>query len=296
MEWQQIIGFYHLARLGSFTKAAKATFRTQSAISHQIKNLEEELGCQLLERIGRRKLHLTTAGERFFNFSKSVIDRYDAFTEELNDVKGLQIGHLRMAASFTTLYHLFPSSLKKYINKFPNVKLSIRDRPQQDILDLIKNGEIDFGLALESSVPGDLTILRWKRVQTVLITPVKHPLTLVKKVTLEKIGQYPLILPPVNLRYRSALEEKFQELGVKYHIITESSNVELSSRYVEMGLGISFATIVKDLPDLQRRALEFLPLDHLFKPDHIAVVLRKEKTLTSYKNAFIEILFEDTSS
>ena len=53
MEWQQIIGFYHVTKLGSFTKAAEATFRTQSAISQQIKNLEEELGCQLLERIGK---------------------------------------------------------------------------------------------------------------------------------------------------------------------------------------------------------------------------------------------------
>ena len=66
MEWQQIIGFNYVAKLGSFTKAANATFRTQSAISQQIKNLEEELGCQLLERIGKRNLRLTSAGERFF--------------------------------------------------------------------------------------------------------------------------------------------------------------------------------------------------------------------------------------
>ena len=79
-----------------------------------------------------------------------------------------------------------------------------------------------------------------------------------------------------------------------YHVIMESSNVELSSLYVEMGLGISFATIVTDLPELKKRKLEFLSMDHLFKPDHIAVVMRKDKTLTSYKKAFIEILFGKT--
>ena len=295
MEWQQVVGFYHVTKLGSFTKAAKATFRTQSAISQQIKNLEEELGCQLLERIGKHKLRLTSAGERFFKFSESILEKYNTLTEEIDEIKGLQMGHLRMAAPFTTLYHLFPSALKSYINKFTNVELTILDRSQQDILDLIKNGDIDFGLVLESNVNSDFTALRWKKVKTVVMTPIGHPLTKVKSVTLKQIGKYSLILPPTNLKYRSNLEERFQKLGIDYHIIMESSNVELSSLYVEMGLGISFATIVKGLPELKKRKLVFLPMDHLFKPDYIAVVMRKDKTMISYKNAFIKILFEETS-
>jgi len=288
MEWQQIIGFYHVAKLGSFTKAAGATFRTQSALTQQIKNLEQELGCRLLERIGRRKLRLTSAGQRFFKFSETSLERYESLTEELNELKGLQKGLLRMAAPFTTLYHLVPFALKTYVTQFPNVELTILDRSQHNILDLIKNGDVDLGLVLESNVPKDLTSLRWKKVRTVLMTPLGHALARAKKIT------YPLILPPLNLKYRSNLEEKFQKLGIDYHVIMESSNVELSSLYVEMGLGISFATIVADLPELKKRKLAFLSMDHLFKPDYIAVVMRKDKTLISYKRAFIEILFGET--
>jgi len=295
MEWQRIIGFYHVTKLGSFTKAAEATFRTQSAISQQVKNLEEELGCQLLERIGKQNVRLTSAGERFFKFSESILEKYNSLTEEIDEIKGLQMGHLRMAAPFTTLYHLFPLTFKSYIKQFPNVELTILDRSQQDILDLIKKGDIDLGFVLESNVKTNLTALRWKKVRTVVMTPIGHPLTKVKRVTLKQIGKYPLILPPINLRYRSILEERFQKLGVDYHIIMESSNVELSSLYVEMGLGISFATIVKDLPELKKRELEFLPMDHLFKTDYIVVVMRKGKTLISHKKAFIKILFEETS-
>lgn len=69
MEWQQIVGFYHVARLGSFTKAGEVTLRSQSALSQQIKALEDEFGCHLFERIGTRKLKLTPAGERFLEFS-----------------------------------------------------------------------------------------------------------------------------------------------------------------------------------------------------------------------------------
>ena len=292
MEWQQIIGFYHVAKLNSFTKAANTTFRTQSAISQQIKNLEEELGCRLFERIGKHKLCLTGAGDRFFKFSETILKKHDALIEELNEMRGYQKGRLRVAAPFTTLFHLFPLALMHYIKKFPNVELTILDRSQQDILDLIKNGDIDFGFVLESIVPKDLSALRWKKVRTVVITPVGHPLAKAKRITLKQIGKYPLILPPLNLKYRSSLEERFQKLGVDYHIVMESSNVELSSLYAEMGLGISFATIVKDLPELKKRKLEFLPMDHLFKPDYIAVVMRKDKTLIPYKDAFVKILFE----
>ena len=291
MEWQQILGFYHVAKLGSFTKAANTTFRTQSAISQQIKNLEEELGCQLFERIGKRKLRLTSAGNRFFKFSETILERHSSLIEELNEIKGYQKGRLRVAAPFTTLFHLFPLALKHYIKQFPNVELTILDRSQQDIFGLIKNGDIDFGLVLESIVPKDLTALRWKKVRTAVITPVGHPLAKAKRVTLKQIGKYPLILPPVNLKYRNSLEERFQKLGIDYHIVMESSNVELTSLYVEMGLGISFATVVKDLPELKKRKLKFLPMDHLFKPDYIVVAMRKDKTLISYKQAFVKILF-----
>jgi len=208
-------------------------------------------------------------------------------------LKGLQKGRLRIAAPFTTLYHLFPVALKNYIKQFPNVELTILDRSQQGVLDLIKNGDIDFGLILESNVPTDFTSLRWKKVGTFVMTPIGHPLTKAKRLTIKQIARYPLILPPKDLKhsYRSNLEEKFQKVGIGYNIIMESSNVELSSAYVEMGLGISFATVAVDLPGLKKRKLEFLPVDHLFKPNYISVVMRKDKTLISYKSDFIKILF-----
>ena len=292
MEWQQIIGFYQIAKLGSFTKAAEATFRTQPALSQQIKALEEELDCHLFERIGKRKLRITSAGERFLTFAQSILDNYDSLREDLNELKGSQKGRLKIAAPFTTLYHLFPDVLKEYTQRFPQVELTILDRSQQTVIQLVKSGDVDFGFTVESEVPGDLATLRWKKVETALMTPLGHSLTKAKRVTLRQIAKYPLILPPKDLRFtcRRMLEERFQKLGLHYQIVMESSNVELSSLYVEMGLGISFATVVRDLPALRQRKLEFLPMDQLFKPDFIGVVMRKDKTLASYKSSFINIL------
>ena len=294
MEWQQLLGFYHVAKLQSFTRAGEATFRTQSALSQQIKALEAEHGAPLIERIGRGRLRLTPTGERLFAFAESVLNQYDRLKQELAELKKAYRGRLKVAAPYTTLYHLFPSKVQEYANRFPDVELTLLDRTQDKVIRLVRDGDVDIGLALESSVPDDLMAIRWKRVDTVLMVPAGHPLTSKKRITIKQIAGYPLILPPRERSYRGRkqLEAYFQEAGLSYRVIMESSNVELTSVYVEMGLGISLATVVRDLPVLKQRKLDFLPLDRYFKPDHIAVVMRKSGFVAGCRSVFIDVLLE----
>ena len=292
MDWQQLVGFHQVAHLGSFTKAAEATFRSQSALSQQVKALEEELGCRLLERIGKRKLRLTEAGERFLRFAQGVLGSYQGLLEELQELMGTPAGELRLAAPFTTLYHLFREVLRHYPQRYPQVRLAILDRSQTEVIDLVRQGDIDFGIALESITPKDLVAQRWHPVEMVLMAPPGHPLTRSPQVTIEDIARYPLIMPPRTPRSpgRGTLEALFQEQGLDYHVVMESSNVELSSVYVEMGLGISFATIVKDLPLAVPRNLAFIPLPQIVEADFLAVIMRRDKILSAYKKAFLDTL------
>jgi DNA-binding transcriptional LysR family regulator len=296
MEWQQLLGFYQVAKLGSFTKAAAATFRTQSALSQQVKALEDELGSRLLERLGKRRLKLTPAGEKFFAFAQGLLTQWDRLQEELRVLQGRPQGPLSLAAPFTTLYHLLPEALQAYLQEFPQVELTLLDRDQAGVFALVKEGDIDFGLALESLVPRDLAALRWLPVDTVLLAPLGHPLAGVRRVTWRQITRYPLILPPRGSEsgHRRLLEEQFKKLGLSFRIILESSNVELSARYVETGLGLAFATLARGLPPRQPPRLAFIPLSHYFKPDHLALVMRRDKVLTPYQQAFINLLFGDT--
>jgi DNA-binding transcriptional LysR family regulator len=298
MEWQQLVGFCHVARLRSFTKAAKVTFRSQSALSQQIKALEEELGCRLFERVGTRTICLTSSGEILLQYAESVLRGHARLMERLHHMQGLPKGPLKIAAPFTTLYHLLPERLAGYMKIYPEVELTLLDRSQERAIDLLKDGEIDLCFALESLVPKTFTPLRWLPVETVLMVPRGHPLGKCERVTFDRLAQYPLILPPKHMRTgcRQRLERELAELGMAYRIVMESSNVELSSTYVEMGLGISFATIVRGLPALSQRKLEFLPLDHYFQPDHICIVMRKDKQLLSYQQDFVNMLVSDSSS
>jgi DNA-binding transcriptional LysR family regulator len=295
MEWQQILSFYHVARLESFTKAANATFRTQSAISQQIKALELELDCSLFERIGKRGLRLTLAGEKFLKFTENLLENYDRLIDDLNEIKGLQTGRLRIAAQFAALYFLLPPFVRQYTKLFPKVELNILDCQLHDIIGLVNEGGIDFSITLESVVPKNLTVLRWKEAKDVLVVPKGHPLTKVNQITLEDIAQYPLIISPKNLRYRLRrfLVRKFEEKGIDYKIVMEASTIELGSKYVEMGLGISIVPSGFGLDSVKKREVELIPIHSLFEPDYISIVMRKDKILQPYKNAFINLLLGD---
>ena len=125
------------------------------------------------------------------------------------------------------------------------------------------------------------------------MTPPRHPLTQEKKVSLASIAQYPLILPPKSssIKHRSRLEELFHEHNLNYFVIMESSNVELSSLYVEMGLGVSFASIARELPIFKKRKIELVLLDHYLTAEHICVATRRDKKMYSFQSAFLNLLF-----
>lgn len=289
MEWQQIIGFYHLVKQKSFTGAANASFRTQSALSQQISKLEDEFQCQLINRISRKKFTLSPAGERLYQFASSVIGEHSKFLDDISAIKGLSIGKLRIAAPFTTLYHLFPEQFKAYLRDYPHVEITILDRTQSQAIELLKNGDIDMAVALESYVPRGFDVRRWKEINFVLIVSDNHPLLKIKQVKLQDIAKYPLILPPKSMdnRSRSRIDDRFEEEGIEYRVIMESSNVELSSRYVEAGIGISFATIAKGINPLTGRKIKFIPMSKYFEGDYISIVCRRDKGLPSYIENFI---------
>jgi DNA-binding transcriptional LysR family regulator len=294
MEWQQIIGFYHVATLGSITKAADATYRTQSALSQQIKALEEDLGCPLFERVGRRRMQLTSAGEKFLQFTARFLKDWDQLTNELKKFKGVYEGRLHMAAQFAPLYYLLPKVIEKYIRFFPRVEVTILERPPIAIVDLVKAGEVDFGISRESVVSKDLNAIRFLRLDNFLLVPNGHPLGREKEVSLERIAQYPLILPPRFLKYRRQhFEEKFEALGIPYRISVEATNIFLCAKYVEIGMGVGIWANWCDLKNLKGHKLEVIPINHLMNPDYVVAVMRKDRNIQPFKAAFLLILFHE---
>jgi len=292
MEWHQLEGFYQTAKTGNFTKAAAINHVTQSAISQQIGKLEEELEVSLFERIGKRKLVLTEAGELLYRFAESVLAESDIFLDQLSELKGSHKGKLRIAAPFTSLNQLLPEKLEIYKKQFPWIEYTILDRSQRAALELVAEGDVDFGIMLESIVPTNMHKIRWNKVETVLIVKADHPLNDMPALSLDEIAKYPLILPIKRNEpcRRTEIERLFHDNNLDYHMVMESSSVELNVTYVELGLGISFATVVPTIPALNRPGSRFLSLNKFFKPEYLAVVFRKDKQLQRHQQVFLDVI------
>ncbi len=291
MEWQQIIGFYHVAKFGSITKAAEATFRSQSALSQQISGLERELSCLLFERTGKR-LQLTSAGERFLRFATNIIGEQENLIREIREMKNEIIGRLKVAAQFAPLYYFFPEVFRTYRGLYPLVDLLVVERPPREAMELVKQGEVDMAIGTESMVLADLTTIRLKELNNFMLAPADCSLGKNGPVTLEEIAEYPLILGP---RYMRTIHERLlndmEQRQISYQVIMESSNLVLSARYIELGLGVTFFSAWFGIDIVSKRKFRLIPIDHLVEPGHVAVVVRKDKKLQDYQNAFLTIFY-----
>ncbi len=291
MELSQLISFSHTVQFGSISKAAEVVCRTQSAVSQQIKALENELGCQLFSRIGKRRLVTSDEGKRLYEFTQRLLDEIDNTLEDIHAISGGNRGHVSISAPFTTCFHVLPEIIKRFSGQYPNVIVSVFDRPQEKAVAMVRNGEADFAITLDSVVPKGFHSILWKQVNPVLIVPLDHPLLECRDISIKDIADHDLIVPPARMRHpgRLMLEKYAQQSGIALKVVLESSNVELSSRFVEKGVGISFATIIEGHHLLERRALKFIPIDHLLPSGRMAIAMRREATLTGARGNFLKL-------
>lgn len=292
MELSRLISFFHVARLNSISKASDVVCRSQPAVTQQIMALEDEMECKLFHRIGKRKLVPTQEGKRLQVFVQNLMYEMDCTLDDIRLMGGGEYGQVCIAAPFTTCFQILPAVIKRFTDAFPKVNLSIFDTPQEAAVSMVRDGEADFAIALESVIPRGLHTLLWKRVVPVLMVPAGHPFTNGNPITIRDMAGERLILPPKGRRHpgRLLLEKAAQKEGMGLNIVIESSNVELSSRLVEEGLGISFATIIEGASLLDGRKLDFVPLDHLLPHGNLLIAMRGEDVLRGARAKFLEAL------
>jgi DNA-binding transcriptional LysR family regulator len=214
--------------------------------------------------------------------------------DDIHAIGGGNRGEVSISAPFTTCVHLLPPVLKCFTSRFPNVRVTVLDQPQDAAVALVREGEVDFAIASEGVVPRALHVISWKRVAPVLMVPLGHPLASRRQITIEEIAEQKLIAPPANRRHpgRLLLERLGREAGLTLHVAIESGNVELSSRLVEQGLGVSFATIVEGASFPEGRSLEFLPIDHLLSHGKLVIAMRDKDAVRGVRARFLDTLRE----
>ena len=287
MDFDQLETFLEVARLSSFSRAAERRFRTQPAISSQIRALEEEVGAKLLDRSGG-KVAVTAAGKVFQKYAEDSLEQRRVMQVALAEMERVPRGEIVVSANEGTCLHILPEVFAEFKRQYPNVAVNVKRLEHPKILEAIIDNSCDFGIVSLPVPDKRLTVVPIHREELIVITPPHHPLSKRSRATVAEVLEYPLLLPKVG-RTRDALENLFHERRLKPIISMELDSSELLKRFVAADVGIGFIPRSHVAEDLQAKALAALTLADAGIRRDLALVFRKDKALSRAALAFIDI-------
>lgn len=287
MDFDQLETFLEVARHTSFSRAAEKRFRTQPAISSQIRALEEEVGARLFDRSGG-KVALTAPGKVFQKYAEEALAARKTVIASLAEMERVPRGEIVVGANEATCLHILPEVFAEFKKLYPSVGVHISRLERAKILESVIDNSVDFGVV---STPVDdkrLTVVSIHRDELVIIAPPRHPLSRMKEVTVADVVRFPLLLPKVG-RTRDTIEKLFDERQLKPRISMELDSSEVLKRFVAADVGIGFIARSNVVEDVKAGALAAIPLADASIRRELALVFRKDKALSRAALAFIEI-------
>ena len=287
MDFDQLETFIEVSRLSSFSRAAEKRFRTQPAISSQIRSLEEEVGAKLLDRSGG-KVSMTASGKLFLKFAEETLDARKAAMTAIAETERVPKGEIVVGANEGTCLHILPEVFAHFKKQYPDVAVGIKRADYAKILESVIDNSVDFGVVSLPVTDNRLTAVPIHRDELVLIVPPRHPLSKLKAAEAADIAQYPLLVPKVG-HTRDALDQLFHERKLKPRISMELDSSELLKRFVAADVGVGFISRSNVQEDVQTNMLAAITLADVQIRRDLALVFRKDKALSRAALAFIDI-------
>ena len=224
MELRHLRYFVALAESLNFTRAAERVHVTQSTLSHQIRQLEEEVGKSMFDRIGR-KVVMTEAGEAFLVYASRALREIDIGLGALRDADRQMTGTVRVGATHTFSLGFIPACAAAFMRRHPTVRMELRELAADTICDQLLAGELDLGIAYS---PGSRTELRFEALyeeEMVLVVGHAHPYAQRKRVRMIELHAQKMALLPAQFATRSMLEECFRISGARPLVVAEIDSV-----------------------------------------------------------------------
>jgi LysR family transcriptional regulator, low CO2-responsive transcriptional regulator len=294
MDFDQLQTFLEVARHASFSRAAKKRFRTQPAVSSQIRSIEDEVGAKLFDRSGGR-VCLTAPGKAFQKYAQEALDARGAMLTALAEMEHVPRGAITVGANEGTCLHILPEVFADFKKRYPDVAVNIQRADYARILESVTDNSVDFGVVSLPVKDNRLTVVLIHQDELVVIAPPQHPLGKLKSAAIGDLAKYPLVLPKSG-HTRDALDDLFRERRLKPHYSMELDSSELLKRFVAAGVGVGFIALSNVEEDVRAGFLEAIPMSDAKLRRDLALVFRKDKALSRAALAFIEIAKNHKSS
>jgi len=287
MDFDQLETFLEVARLSSFSRAAEKRFRTQPAISSQIRALEEEVGAKLLDRSGD-KVSITASGKLFQKYAEETLEGRKGVLTAIAETERVPRGEIIVGANEGTCLHILPEVFAEFKKQYPDVAVNIKRSDYAKILESVIDNSVDFGVVSTPVTDPRLTVMLLHRDELIIIAPPQHPLAKMKSAAVADVAKFPLVLPKAG-HTRDALENLFHERRLKPRYAMELDSSELLKRFVAAEVGVGFIARSNVLEDVRANALVAIPMSDAQVRRDLALVFRKDKALSRAALAFIDI-------
>jgi DNA-binding transcriptional LysR family regulator len=261
LDSRQLHAFAALARRGSFTLAAKDLFLTQSAVSHAIKALEDDVGCRLLDRVGRRVL-LTQAGEQFLRHTEKILAEMETARAGLDTLTKWGHGRLRVGASTTACQHILPTVLREFRQSYPKCVIRIEPGDHGQQLDLLRGGQIDLALLIEppNSALAEFNFVPLFQDELRFLVAPLHAWAKLGRAPREAIEAETLVLYNKTSHTFRLVQEYFREEKISLSNFIELGSMEAIKELVKIGIGAGVIAPWIARNELESGSLISLPL------------------------------------
>ncbi|MGI8989460.1 MAG: LysR substrate-binding domain-containing protein [Bryobacteraceae bacterium] len=288
MDFDQLHTFLEIVRLKSFSKAALTCYRTQPAISAQIRQLEQELKTELFERFGSR-ISLTTAGKLFGEYAGQILDLRRRAQDAIHELELVPRGELVIAANEATCIYVLPEVFSEYKKQFPAVQLQVNRSYGARVVEAVMENIADFGLTQLPVGEKRVQIVDIHKDEIRAILPAGHPLAAKSSVTCEDLAPFPLLLPKSGAT-RTRLDAWLEPVEGEIQVSMELDSTEMMKRFVMAGLGISFLAASNCVEEIAAGKLRAASLRPESMSRRLGLIYRKDKALSKAALGFIQVV------
>jgi len=273
----------------NLSRASQTLHTSQPGISRQVLALEEELGVRIFVRSGKRLVGITEPGQEILRIAQRILSDTQNLREVSEEFTREVAGSLVVATTHTQARYALPPVIRRFMKRYPQVRLSLRQGNPTQIAEMTIGGQADIAIATEALALYDqlamLPCYEWNRC---VVAPPQHPILRVKTLTLEDIAQYPIITYDFAFTGRSTMQKAFAEKGLSPNIVLTALDADVIKTYVGLGLGIGILAEMAFEPT-RDRGLRVRNASHLFEPSLTRIGIRRNSYLRGYMYEFIEM-------
>jgi DNA-binding transcriptional LysR family regulator len=291
---RQIRIFLSASKHMSFSRAAEEMHITAPAVSLQIKEMEADMGVVLFRR-ENRKVELTPAGEYFLLYARRVYSTLNEANTMMERLRGTQIKMLKIGVVSTAKYFL-PTVLVEFKKDYPNLQIAIEVRNRQQLLELLRDGEIDVAIMGQPPKEIDTRAEAFAGHPHVFVANLENPLVGQQNLMPEVLNDFKFISRELGSGTRAIMERYFAEYGLSPIVTMEISSNETVKQAVIAGLGISFVSLHTIGSEIKHKQLAILDIQHtpIIRTWHV-VALRK-RNASQAAEAFRYFMLEKARS